>query len=81
MRTYRIESEFGSWLMQMDPAQASAPIRTSGISDAPSWQHTPYQTADAQHSPQRAAELLANYFGDETGELAETIESVEVVEA
>ena len=81
MRIYKIKSEFGYWLMSMDASQASAPIRFSGLNPDLDWEQTPYQTADAQHSPQQAADLLAAYLGDEYGDLAEEIESVTEIEA
>ena len=78
MFIYLVTSDQARWYLRMDASQSSAPIDWRD-SLAGNWTRSPFQSADAQHSPRQAAELLANYFGDQVGELAETVENVEEI--
>lgn len=62
--------------MEANLAEASAPIRANFHSEEDTWDITPYQTADAEHNPMRAAELCAEYFSTGEDDCTE-VESVE----
>lgn len=72
-------SDGTEWTLRGDFAQASAPIQSVTVDrDGESVETTPYQTADARHSPARAAELLVRYWAAQSGDDMGDVESVEV---
>ena len=67
MTTYIVTLADGQvFLMSANLAEASASLKANFGPDEEDedslWQVSPFQTADARHSPMRAAELLAEYF-------------------
>jgi hypothetical protein len=81
MTVYRVTLADGQrFVMSGNFAQAAAPITVNfhDPRDENDWQVTPYQTADARHSPDRAAELLAEHFSTGDDDCTE-VESVEEV--
>ena len=77
MATYRVTLTDGqTFQMSADLVQATGGIEANFHGGDGDWQITPYQTADARHSPVRAAELVAEYFS--TG--ADDCTDVETVE-
>lgn len=67
-----------AFAMDADMSDASAPI-SANFHDAKSdsdWQPTPYQTADARHDIERAAQLVAEYFSEGESDCT-TVKSVE----
>ena len=70
MTIYKVTLDDGQvFHMSGNFAEASANIKANWFpddEDAEShWHSTPYQTADARHSPMRGAELVAKYFAEE----------------
>jgi hypothetical protein len=65
--TYRVTMESGeTWIMRADFAQATSPI--THLDDEGTEHSTIYQVAAACHSPVRAAEMLAEYWGAQSGD-------------
>lgn len=65
MATYKVTLKDGQkFVFSANLVEASAPISVNfhDSDDDNDWQPTPYQTADARHSPRRAAKLLAAHF-------------------
>ncbi len=65
--------------MSANLAEAAAAIRVNFHGGDDEWQSTPYQTADARHCAERAAELVNDYFRGGADDDSE-VERVEVVE-
>ncbi len=85
MAVYRVTLVDGSiFLMSGNMEQASAGIQVNWHDTAydrsGGWQSTPYQTADARHSPYDAAQLVAEYFksGPDDCEEVEDVEKIDV---
>ena len=59
-----------TFLMSADTARAESPISANWHydEDPDDWQGTPYQCADATHSAEAAADLVAYYFAVEDGD-------------
>ena len=77
MTTYKATLEDGqTFHFTADLVEASGQIWANFHDlDDDAWQVTPFQTADANHSQMRAAELLAEYFanGDDDCTDVETV--------
>ena len=66
MTIYLVKTTFDSFRFEADFAEASCGLYTLPDRDETDDQYsfpTPYQVADARHSPHRAAILLLQYFG------------------
>lgn len=67
MTNYTVTTTFGSFRFSGDFAQASSNLYSlpdAGADEAEGFP-TPYQVADARHSPERAAALVLEHFGAE----------------
>ena len=63
--TYRVTLTDGQqFLMRGDFVQAASRLEANFHSDPDSWQGSPFQVADARHSQEMAAELLAKHFAE-----------------
>lgn len=67
-----------TFIMLANMAEASAPIQFC-VFEGEEPQSTPYQTAHADYSEDKAASILANYFMDGPDDCAE-VESVELAD-
>lgn len=80
MTIYRVTLEDGqTFLMSANMTEASAPISANFHGGDDSWQDTPYQTADARHNANIAAELVAEYFATGPDDCVE-VQSVDIKE-
>ena len=80
LRAYAAALESGeSFTLLLDASEAAAPIVAMFESSDGAAQRTPYQTVDAGHAPERAAELAREHFAQTPEEKADRIASVEKV--